>query len=407
MSELNSKNIKRYNRKQVLNVLRKNEEISVKEITAITGISRTSVARSIQKFIKQGLVNERGKGESTLEGGKRPVLYSMDKKFRVFAICNTLPDIFYTVISDLCGNVVAEVATKITHDLSSQNIVNGIITDIKTLLVKNNIGIDRVHAMAVGVPGIANIRTGEFLQAPHCEQIGRNINLKKLLLDELGVEIPCYIDNQIRFQCYAEQKFGFGRQHDNFILLEAEDGLVAGIVIDKKIGYGSECIAGEIGHMMIDPADDVKCFCGGYGCLENKVSGSGVARILKKYEQDIKNEANITISEESGKVIFNELFAAADNGDKLAIEVVDELAKWFAFGISNLILTVNPETIVFQGSYANASGFFDESLKKYLNTRLLSSLSITPKITYSVLGNKCCITGAAIFLADHFFDEYQ
>ncbi len=407
MSELNSKNIKRYNRKQVLNVLRKNLEISVKDITAITGISRTSVSRSIQKFIRQGLVYNQGKGESTLEGGKRPVLYSMDTKFKVFAICYAQPEVFHTVISDLSGETLAEIKTNITHDLSFHNFVNGIITDIKSLLTKLNIGIDRVYAMAIGVPGITNIRTGEFLIAPHCEQMGRNINLKKLLLDEFGVNIPCFIDNEIRFQSYAEQKFGFGRQHDNFIVLGADDGVVAGIINDNRISYGNDCIAGEIGHMLIDPNDTQRCYCGGFGCLENKVSCNGVARIYQELSQNYTGKAKLQINGNSGKINIPALFEAADNGEELARAVVNEVARWFAYGISNLILTVNPELIVFHGPYASGSGYFDQALKEHLNSRLIATLSLSPKIAYSTLGNKSCITGAAIFLADHFFDEYE
>ncbi len=407
MAELNSKNIKRYNRRQVLNVLRKNLEISVKDITAITGISRTSVARSIQKFIKQGLVNEQGKGESTLEGGKRPVLYSMDNRHKVFAICYAQLDLFHTVISDLRGNILAEIETKITHELSANIIVNSVIRDIKSLLSKLNISIDKVYAMAVGVPGITNIRTGEFLLAPHCEHMGKNINLKKLLLDEFGMDIPCFIDNEIRFQSYAEQKFGFGRQHENFIVLEADDGLVASIILDNKISYGNDCVAGEIGHMLIDPTDDVRCFCGGYGCLENKLTAVAVARTYNRLKAEYPSEITVEIAEATGKINLTALFAAADNGDRLAQATVSETARWFAYGISNLILTINPELIVFQGPYASGTGYFDTMLKQYLTDRLIANLSLTPKIAYSTLGNKSCITGAAIFLADIFFNEYK
>ena len=407
MSELNSKNIKRYNRRQVLNVLRNNIEISVKDITEITGISRTSVARSIQMFIQQGLVNEQGKGESTLEGGKRPVLYSMYNKFKVFAICYAQPDVFHTVISDLGGNILAEIETKITHELSSQNIVNGIISSIKALLNELNIDLDRVYSMAIGVPGITNIRTGEFLLAPHCQPMGRNINLKKLLLDEFGINIPCFIDNEIRFQSYAEQKFGYGSQYTNFIVLESNDGVVAGIINDNKISYGKDCIAGEIGHMMIDPEDKIQCPCGGYGCLENKISAIGAGKIYKRLENKYSKKNDIAISPNSGKINLSALLKAADSGEELAMKVVDELARWFSYGISNLILTINPELIVFQGAYAAGSGYFNTILKKYLNSRLISTLAITPKISYSKLGNKSCITGAAIFLADKFFNEYQ
>ena len=407
MSELNSKNIKRYNRRQVLNVLRNNIEISVKEITEITGISRTSVARSIQIFIQQGLVNEQGKGESTLEGGKRPVLYSMYKKFKVFAICYAQPDFFHTVISDLGGNVLAEIKTEITHELSSYNIVNGIISSVKTLLKNLKINVEKVYAIAVGVPGITNIRTGELLLAPHCQSMGRNINLKKLLLEEFDTNISCFIDNEIRFQSYAEQKIGYGRHHKNFIVLKSDDGVVAGVISDNKICYGNDSIAGEIGHMLIDPNDKTQCPCGGYGCLENKVSASGAGRIYKELESKYRKKNNITIAPNSGKIDLVALLKAADSGEELAMKVVEELARWFSYGISNLILTINPELIVFQGSYATGSGYFNTVLKDYLNSRLISTLAINPKITYSKLGNKSCITGAAILLADTFFDEYQ
>ena len=88
-------------------------------------------------------------------------------------------------------------------------------------------------------------------------------------------------------------------------------------------------------------------------------------------------------------------------------QTVAEVARWFAYGISNLILIINPEIIVFQGPYAVGTGYFDQILKQHLNTRLIANLSLTPRISYSSLGDKSCITGAAILLADIFFNQYK
>ena len=407
MSDLNSKDIKHYNRKQVLKVLRQQDEISVKEITRITGISRTSVARSVQKFLKEGLLIENGKGSSTIEGGKRPILYSLDKHFKIFALCHILPNSLHSLIFDLCGNILQKCREEITSNLSLGNFVTQITTDFKNLLNNLNIDIKDLAGIAIDIPGISNINTGEFILAPHCPELGRNINLGSLINQKLGINIPCYIDNHLRFQCYAEKKLGMGNNYNNFITLEADDGLGAAIIIDGKTRYGNDCIAGEIGHMLIDPEDTFQCSCGGYGCLENKVSATAVARLYHKMSKKYKTSQKVSINENTGKINFNELFKAADSQDQLACAVVTETARWFAYGISNLILTINPELIIFQGAYAKGTGFFNTQLTRNLHTRILENINIFPKVAYSTLSDESYIAGAAILLSDLFFDTYK
>ena len=102
----------------------------------------------------------------------------------------------------------------------------------------------------------------------------------------MGINIPCYIDNENQISGATPNKDSV--LVDNTIILLSWMQMTdwwPGIINDNKISYGNDCVAGEIGHMLIDPADDIQCFCGGYGCLENKVSATGVARIYSKLKK--------------------------------------------------------------------------------------------------------------------------
>jgi predicted NBD/HSP70 family sugar kinase len=106
-------------------------------------------------------------------------------------------------------------------------------------------------------------------------------------------------------------------------------GLAAGLVLGGRLWRGSRGVAGEIGHIPVDPAGPL-CPCGQRGCLELMASGSAVAR---QWPPDEPKPVRA-------------LFAAADAGDALAIEVRARLVDNVAAAVRLLVLTVDVDDVV-------------------------------------------------------------
>ncbi len=400
------KDIKSFNRKQVLNKVRSAESITVAEISKATGMSRTIISNSLQHFCDVGLVENSGKGESTNEGGKKPLLYSLVNDYRLFAISHENIDHIYSVIADLNGSFLAERKDMITPSIKTEDVVDLIVKQYTDMLSSLGYSFKIIHSVVLAVNCISDIHKGITILPQHFKEWNKNICFKKEFYKRsiITEDTAFYTDNVIRFQTLAEEHSGKAQNHKNAVVMEVRTGFVAGIVINGEIYRGNNYLAGEIGHMTVDVNDDYLCHCGNTGCLENKISKN---RLLHKGREIVDNFPDSKIADKvrGNTLEAEELFAAADASDALACYLIDEAAKWFALGISTIILNVNPEIIIIQGDYEYGEGYFNTQLKKNLQKGIIAKMNIEPAIEYSTLGYQRCAIGAAYFLRELFFDQ--
>ncbi len=400
------KDIKSFNRKQVLNKVRSVESTTVAEISKATGMSRTIISNSLQHFSDVGLVEKTGKGESTNEGGKKPLLYSLVSDYRLFAISHENIDHVYSVIADLNGTILAERKGSIDSTITAECFIDIIISQYTDMLGELGYEFANLHSIVIATNCISNINEGLTVLPQHFIHWTDHINFKEQICSkpEISENTAFYTDNVIRFQTLAEEHSGKAIGYKNAVVLEVRLGLVAGNVINGEIYRGDNFLAGEIGHMTVDLNDDYLCHCGNYGCLENKISKR---RLLHRGREVVDNYPNSKIADKvrGDTLDAEELFIAADASDELACYLIDEAAKWFALGISNIILNINPEIIIIQGDYEFGSGYFNTKLQECLNKGIIAKMGLTPKIEYSDLGHQRCVIGAAYFLREIFFNE--
>jgi predicted NBD/HSP70 family sugar kinase len=141
-------------------------------------------------------------------------------------------------------------------------------------------------------------------------------------------------------------------------------GLSSCLIEKDKILSGRNSLIGEIGHMIIDPSDPEKCGCGSHGCFERLVSEGRIRQLMREKASDFPDSS--LLSSPIEQITIPALFDASRSGDPLARELVDYLARTFSLALRNISLVFDPELIVFQGDYAYADEYFDESLRKHL-----------------------------------------
>jgi predicted NBD/HSP70 family sugar kinase len=109
----------------------------------------------------------------------------------------------------------------------------------------------------------------------------------------------------------------------------------------------------------------------------------------------------------SGAGSLQELFDAANSGESVAREVVDEAAGWFAIGVSNIALMYDPEIILIQGDYAGGGPFFMERLREKADKVSLLGLHKGIEIEYSSLGRERGVVGAACYIIEDYFKNME
>lgn len=136
---------------------------------------------------------------------------------------------------------------------------------------------ERIRGIGVALPGMIDPVTGTVRISPRLGMT--DVELGPILSARLPV--PVLIDNDTRASTSAELFYGTGRDHDDFLVLAIGDGVGMGVVLGRRVHHGPEGVAGEFGHIPIDPQGP-PCMCGNHGCLEVYAADYSIARRARK-----------------------------------------------------------------------------------------------------------------------------
>jgi len=207
-------------------------------------------------------------------------------------------------------------------------------------------------------------------------------------------DVPVVLTNDANAAAMGEMIFGGARGMKHFIEYTLGTGLGSGIVINGEILYGHTGFAGEIGHIIMKPGGR-DCGCGRQGCLENYGSATGLVRTMHELlgkRREKSKLRKIPCEELDSKQIFD----AAKEGDKIALEAFDETAKILALSMANAVAFSSPEAIFIFGGLANAGDLLLKPTRKYMEEMLQIMFKGTVKILPSEIPeSKCAVMGAS------------
>ena len=203
---------------------------------------------------------------------------------------------------------------------------------------------NKILSIGISVPGISHTKTGT-VWAPNIP----GWNDYPLLQDVTTVcgKIPVIIDSDRA--CYISGEFWKGNAQGckNAIFLAVGTGIGAGILVNGEILRGGHDTAGAIGWMALSrPFDDQYSSC---GCFEYYSSGEGIAKQTMAFLKKRRTYSGELVNKQNGKIGSHDVFAAYQNGDPLAAEVIQQCIEFWGMAVANLISLFNPEKIIFGG----------------------------------------------------------
>ncbi|MFW6230036.1 MAG: ROK family protein [Halanaerobium sp.] len=185
-----------------------------------------------------------------------------------------------------------------------------------------------------------------------------------------------------------------GIDSEVMVYITISTGIGGGLIFNEKVFHGSNDGAGEVGHMIIEPAGP-KCGFGQHrGCLEAMASGTAITRNVKA---ELKNNPDKYLEKYKGKIKdINgaDIAKAAQAGDKLAQKVYQEAGKYLGIGVANLINLFNPDTIVFGGGVMKAKELFWIEMLKSVENNALSASANDCEFLEAALGDNTGVIGA-------------
>jgi predicted NBD/HSP70 family sugar kinase len=235
-------------------------------------------------------------------------------------------------------------------------------------------------SIGVGIPGTVDVTTGRVEHAVNLGLTG--LDLGGALGARLGR--PVRVENDVNAAALGAFALLGLHPDQSMAYLNLGTGLAAGLVLGGRLWRGSRGVAGEIGHIPVDPAGPL-CPCGQRGCLELMASGSAVARQWPT---------------EDPKPV-RALFAAADAGDALAIEVRARLVDNVAAAVRLLVLTVDVDDVVIGGGLSSLGDVLLGEVRAVLDgwaagSEFLASLQLPERVALVPGGANVAAVGAAL-----------
>ncbi|CAM3957332.1 ROK family transcriptional regulator [Mesobacillus thioparans] len=387
--------LKSLNKKRVLQCIQENSPISRAEIAAKINISKPTVSLLVDELMQEKWIFEKGIGESTSQGGRRPIQLYFNEKAAYIIGTDIGGTKVKTVICDLNGNIVASSSFNTCQYLDS-GLLKQIAREIEFMVNKERIEEEKILGMGAGVPGITETTTGIVVEAPSLNWV----RYPFLTEAKRHIPYPVHVDNDVNVAALGEQWLGNARDKQSVLFIAVGTGIGSGIIINNQLYRGSSSAAGEIGYMVTDKNDmknEFKPIFHRYGYLESVAGGKSIGdRLTRCIQKEPEHPLHLQAlaSELSGEVAFK----LAKSGDQIALKVIDEAIEHLAYGIVNAASLLNPEIVILGGGVLKSSEFILPKLQEIVNQYLPSSVQLKT----SQLGDNAGVLGAvSLFMREH------
>ncbi len=244
-------------------------------------------------------------------------------------------------------------------------------------------------ATSIATAGLVDADAGTILLAANIPAF-RNLHVTGPVATKLGM--PAFIENDASAAALGEFRFGAGRGLRHLLHATLGTGIGGGLVIDGRLYRGAGGLAGEIGHMTVEPSGP-RCRCGSRGCLEAMVSGVAFAtrarRLLAAGQSP--NLARIAAGRDPSG---HDLLAAARAGDATAEAEVRNGGHFLGLGIGSLVTVLNPDAVTLSGGLLGMGDMLLGPMRETLRSMTYGPAAGTP-IRLSELGDDAGLLGAA------------
>ena len=401
-SESSLKSLKHKNRHLVLECIRQSGAVSMADVARKTGLSKMTIHYIVEHLLEAGLVIQAGKGESTDEGGKKPKLFAFNSSYRFIFSVRIVEQELLAALTNLRGEIIASHTALYGKDTGLDEILRLVREAFNSLVRRRKLTPDECLGAVVGCHGVCDAERGICLLSPHFTSWGVNVPIRDMVERELPDNIPVFIDNWLRYLAYGEMKARTDDVRRFFLMGTEYDGVAGGLVIDGTIYHGDSGLSGEVGHMVVNPGDEVECACGGFGCFEVAVSPKRLEEKAWRMRGK-RGDSALFRAGSRREVTFHNIADAADAGDAFAQSLMDGMAGHFAVAVNNLMHACDPGLFIIHGEYAGAGEFFLRRLREKAGALTLPRMKKNVRIEYSTMDDECSLTGGACFLADNYF----
>lgn len=251
-----------------------------------------------------------------------------------------------------------------------------------------------LNGLGVGIPGPVDAQTGVVAFCVNLDR-WRDVPVAEMLGQRLG--IPITVDNDANVAGFGEFT-AMRKQRDglrNLVMLTLGTGIGGAVISEGRIVRG-DGLAGEVGHMIVDPGGR-DCSCGQRGCIESYASAASVRRLVL---EALDAGAKSTLAEHDRETLnARHVVEAVRAGDDLAVRVFEHVTQLLGITCLNLDRVLDPQVIVIGGGLAEAGDALFDRVRKAYRDQTWSFAPPALNILPAQLGYDAGMIGAAALAA--------
>lgn len=373
----------------VLRLIWQQRRISRAEIAQRTGLSRSTVSEIVEQLLPTGLVAEVGAGES--RGGRRPIVLEFQDEAQVILGVDMGASHISVALTDLRGHILAWQYERHPVLADPDGTMRRIVQACHRCLSEWGGRRKLLLGIGMAVPCPVDPRTPHALSKMVLPAWGgRNPGAE--LREEFGVAV--LVDNDACLGALGERWWGAGRGLDDFAFIKVATGIGTGFIFDGRIYRGSSGVAGEMGHLTIDPHGPL-CNCGNRGCLTTFV---GTEALLARTRELLPEYRDSLLAGTEPTVAAIAQANLAD--DPLAVRLVQETAEYLGIAVAGLINLINPAAVILGGEISRLGERLLAPLRETIHRRTFVGAVAAAAIRTGALGHRDIALGAATLVLD-------
>lgn len=263
---------------------------------------------------------------------------------------------------------------------------------VDEVLAKIELAVDEITGkgppllgVGIAVPGLIDSRRGMALHYRHIRG-WRNVPL----VDHVSRRFACpiYLENNVRAMALAEQRFGQGHGLDCFLCVGIRSGIAAGLVVDGRLLYGHDHLAGEIGCWPCDGD-------GSGGANQTLEQRASVAAVLGRLADAVRSGRETSLVLKRQRITLDDALEAARAGDELTREVLEQSARAVGRAIAQFSQLLNPAKVIVAGPLAELGDVFLQPMRQVVADLTAAPHNTPPAVVASQLGAYAGAIGAA------------
>lgn len=275
-----------------------------------------------------------------------------------------------TTIGTQIGEVLHKSVFKTDNAEAPQGVLSKFCLEIEAICRQANVTHSDVMAIGISCGGPLDSKKGLICTPPNLP-LWDKVEIVRLFEEKFS--IPTFLQNDANACAIAEWRFGAGKGTTDMIFLTFGTGMGAGLILDGRLYCGKTDLAGEVGHISL--TQDGPEGYGKKGSFEGYCSGAGIRKIaievIRKRLAEGKAQGFAQVLAVPEDVTAKDVCIAAEQHDKVALEIIEISAKQLGCALALLIDILNPEMIVIGSVFARSEQLFRKTMQQYIDKNAL------------------------------------